>query len=124
MSVLLEQRTARSLFFTPVLSFALLTIGCDGNPATSVPDGGHLDGGSAESVGADDAGAATPLTIAAVSKGPNQITLTWSAVSQPGYGYAVEVKSGGDSRYSAFTVLSGPSSPHHKRIPTWVTEPH
>src|SRR5262249_50848441 len=28
-----------------------------------------------------------------------------------------------DSRYLSFTEISGPSSPHFKRLPYWVTEP-
>ena len=43
--------------------------------------------------------------ITATAKGPNQINLSWSAVSNPGYGYLIEIQSGGDSRYSAWQEL-------------------
>ena len=46
----------------------------------------------------------TPV-IAAHVKGPNQINLTWAAVTDPGYGYLVEIQSAGDSRYTAWTEL-------------------
>lgn len=51
---------------------------------------------------------APPLGVPAVTataKGPNQINLTWLAVANPGYGYVVEVQSGGDSRYSSWQEL-------------------
>jgi len=44
-------------------------------------------------------------TIAAISKGPNQINLLWHAVGNPGYGYLVEIQSDNDSRYSVWTEL-------------------
>src|SRR5438067_597928 len=43
--------------------------------------------------------------IAATAKGPNQINLTWQAVSNPGYGYLVEIQSPADSRYSSWKEL-------------------
>ncbi|HXB68972.1 MAG TPA: hypothetical protein VNY05_12045, partial [Candidatus Acidoferrales bacterium] len=43
--------------------------------------------------------------ITATVKGPNQINLTWPAVSNPGYGYLVEIQSAGDSRYAAWQEL-------------------
>src|SRR5215470_2941434 len=43
--------------------------------------------------------------IAAVVKGPNQINLVWNAISNPGYGYLVEIQSATDSRYSAWQEL-------------------
>src|SRR5207302_9671207 len=89
--------------------------------------------------------------ITATAKGPNQINLSWSAVSNPGYGYLIEIQSGGDSRYSAWQELrpipqaagyvcdntvairggycniSDPSGAHvynspNNAIPYWVTE--
>jgi len=51
---------------------------------------------------------AVPLgapSITATVKGPDQIDLVWSAVSNPGYGYLVEIQSAGDSRYSSWTGL-------------------
>jgi len=47
----------------------------------------------------------TAPTITATAKGPDQINLTWSAATSPGYGYLVEIQSAGDSRYSSFTQL-------------------
>jgi hypothetical protein len=47
----------------------------------------------------------TAPSITATSKGPDQINLTWSAVSNPGYGYLVEIQSAGDGRYSNWTEL-------------------
>jgi hypothetical protein len=44
-------------------------------------------------------------SITATTKGPDQINLTWSAVSNPGYGYLVEIQSAGDGRYSHWTEL-------------------
>jgi hypothetical protein len=96
------------------------------------------------------AGLGSP-TIAAAAKGPNQINLAWSAVSNPGYGYLVEIQSGSDSRYSswqelwpipqaggyvcdntvairgAYCNISDPSGTHvynspNNGIPYWVTE--
>ena len=43
--------------------------------------------------------------IAAHVKGPDQINLTWAAVTDPGYGYLVEIQSPGDSRFTAWTEL-------------------
>lgn len=43
--------------------------------------------------------------IAAIAKGPNQINLVWAAVSQPGYGYRIEIQSTADTRYSAWQEL-------------------
>src|ERR1044072_5379900 len=89
--------------------------------------------------------------ITATPKGPNQINLTWPAVSNPGYGYLVEIQSAEDSRYPAWTELqpiptasgytcdktivfngatcniSDPSgihvyNPPHNGIPYWVTD--
>ena len=54
--------------------------------------------------GAEDAQLSTP-SITAITKGPDQINLTWSAVSNPGYGYLVEIQSAGDSRYATWTEL-------------------
>src|SRR4051794_36877214 len=48
--------------------------------------------------------AQTPL-IAAHTKGPDQINLTWSAVPDAGYGYLVEVQSASDARYTSWTPL-------------------
>ena len=56
------------------------------------------------SVCAQPAGLGTPV-IAAHVKGPNQINLTWAAVTDPGYGYLVEIQSAGDNRYTAWTEL-------------------
>ena len=53
---------------------------------------------------AQPAGLGAPV-IAAHVKGPNQINLTWAAVTDPGYGYLVEIQSAGDSRYAAWTEL-------------------
>jgi hypothetical protein len=44
-------------------------------------------------------------SITAITKGPDQINLTWSPVSSPGYGYLVEIQSAGDSRYFNWTEL-------------------
>jgi hypothetical protein len=81
-------------------------------------------------------------TISATAKGPNQINLTWSAVSNPGYGYLIWIQSDGDSRYSSYTELvpvpsatgdaayhnSDPTcqycfQPRSNGIPPWVVEP-
>ena len=43
--------------------------------------------------------------VSAQPKGPNQINLTWPAVSDPGYGYLVEIQSAADARYTAWTEL-------------------
>ncbi|MCX6628814.1 MAG: tetratricopeptide repeat protein, partial [Candidatus Solibacter sp.] len=37
--------------------------------------------------------------------GPDQINLTWPAVADPGYGYLVEIRSAGDTRFTAWTEL-------------------
>src|SRR5215472_4262043 len=47
------------------------------------------------------AGLGVPV-VAAISKGPNQINLTWTGVPNPGYGYLVEIQSAADSRYSGW----------------------
>ena len=44
-------------------------------------------------------------SIAASTKGPNQINLTWDAISNPGYGYLVEIQSASDRRYSAWQEM-------------------
>lgn len=44
-------------------------------------------------------------SFSATAKGPNQINLTWGAAPSPGYGYTVEIQSGGDARYSSYTEL-------------------
>src|SRR5215475_15460838 len=44
-------------------------------------------------------------SIAATVKGPNQINLTWPPISNPGYGYLVEIQSAKDARYSAWTEI-------------------
>jgi hypothetical protein len=98
------------------------------------------------------AASAKPPTLNAIAKGPNQINLTWPAVSDPGYGYLVEIQSAADSRYSSWTELqpiakaggytcdptvvwnggkctiSDPSGTHvynppHNAVPYWVTDP-
>lgn len=56
---------------------------------------------STPNIGAADS---LPAPPGAISKGPNQINLTWSAQPNPGYGYIVEVKSAGDSRYTNWTI--------------------
>ncbi|HMC60575.1 MAG TPA: hypothetical protein VKJ01_15400, partial [Candidatus Solibacter sp.] len=51
---------------------------------------------------------APPLGVTAITataKGPNQINLTWRAVSNPGYGYLVEIHSDADSRYASWQEL-------------------
>ena len=54
---------------------------------------------------AQAAGLEAPV-IAAHVKGPDQINLTWGAVTDPGYGYLVEgPQSTGDSRYTTWTEL-------------------
>ena len=82
-------------------------------------------------------------TVTATAKGPNQINLTWAAVSNPGYGYLIEIQSAGDSRYSSYTEIapwkqaSGDSAlrntdpsctycynPTSNHIPYWVTRGH
>jgi len=44
-------------------------------------------------------------SITATAKGPNQINLTWAAVSNPGYGYLIEIQSDADSRYATFQEI-------------------
>jgi hypothetical protein len=98
---------------------------------------------------------APPLGVPAITatvKGPNQINLTWRAVSNPGYGYLVEIQSPGDSRYASWQELrpipaaagyqcdntvrirngtckiSDPAGAHvynppSNGVPYWVTEP-
>ncbi len=51
-------------------------------------------------------GTSAAPVITATAKGPNQINLTWSQVSNPGYGYCVEIQSNADSRYSSFSQLN------------------
>jgi parallel beta-helix repeat protein len=64
----------------------------------------------------------TPV-ITAIAKGPNQINLTWSAVTNPGWGYKVEIQSDNDSRYSSWTEL--PITRNGRNyLPYWVTENH
>ena len=46
-----------------------------------------------------------PPAITATAKGPNQINLTWSASTNAGYGYLVEIQSPSDARYSSWTEL-------------------
>lgn len=60
--------------------------------------------------------------ITATPYGPNQINLTWPAVSNPGYGYRVEIQSTADTRYTNFTdiTLTRNELPY---LPYWVTEP-
>ena len=55
--------------------------------------------------GSAEAGPVGVPSITATVKGPDQINLTWSAVSNPGYGYLVEIQSAGDSRYSSWREL-------------------
>jgi hypothetical protein len=43
--------------------------------------------------------------VTAVPKGPSQINLTWSAVSNPGGGYIVEIESSSDQRYAKWQEL-------------------
>jgi hypothetical protein len=50
-------------------------------------------------------GLTAPTNLVATAKGPTQINLTWSAATNHGYGYVVEVESSGDSRYSTWTQL-------------------
>ncbi len=45
-------------------------------------------------------------TITATAKGPNQINLTWAAISGNFYGYVVEIQSATDSRYASYTELA------------------
>ena len=40
-------------------------------------------------------------TLTATAKGPDQINLTWPRVTNPGYGYIVEIQSTADTRYSS-----------------------
>ena len=90
-------------------------------------------------------------TIVATAKGPDQINLTWSGISSPGYGYLIEIQSTSDNRYSSWTELqpiptasgytcdntvihnggscniSDPAgfhvyNPHTHGIPYWVTD--
>ncbi len=59
--------------------------------------------------------------VTAAAKGPNQINLTWGAVSSPGYGYRVEIQSYSDTRYSSWTDISTTQNGRNY-IPYWVTE--
>ena len=91
-------------------------------------------------------------SITAATKGPDQINLAWPAVSNPGYGYLVEIQSDADSRFSSWQELkpvprasgytcdstvtirgatcsiSDPAGAHvynpaSNGVPPWVTEP-
>ena len=81
----------------------------------------------------------TAPTIAATSKGPDQINLTWAAALVPCYGYLIEIQSAGDSRYLSFTQwqpipisFGGSSDPTCSwcvntliildTLPTWIVE--
>jgi hypothetical protein len=59
-------------------------------------------------------------TITATAKGPNQINLTWAAVTNPGWGYEVWIQSDNDSRYSSYTKLTWQNGATY--LPYWVTE--
>src|ERR1039457_603599 len=43
--------------------------------------------------------------IEGLAKGPDQINLVWAAISNPGYGYLVEIQSSADTRYSAWQEM-------------------
>jgi hypothetical protein len=62
-------------------------------------------------------------SVTATAKGPNQINLTWSQPTNPGWGYKVEMQSDGDSRYSAWTELPITRGGRNY-LPYWVTEAH
>jgi len=64
----------------------------------------------------------TPV-ISATAKGPNQINLTWAAITNPGWGYLVEIQSDSDSRYAAYTQISA-TRDGRAWLPYWVTESH
>ena len=101
-------------------------------------------------VGAQERDAAPSLT--ATAKGPDQINLTWPPVRDSFYGFLVEIRSSGDSRYGSWTELaplpqaagytcdpgvvlrggrcniSDPSGRHvynppNNGVPYWVTDP-
>jgi hypothetical protein len=55
-------------------------------------------------VAAEDGEAAPSLT--ATAKGPDQINLTWPPVRDSFYGFLVETRSSGDSRYGSWTELT------------------
>jgi hypothetical protein len=62
-------------------------------------------------------------TITATAILPNQINLTWSAVSNPGWGYKVYIQmDGDDSRYSTWTDLTASLVSEWDYLPYWVTE--
>lgn len=61
-------------------------------------------------------------TITAIPKGPNQINLTWAGVTNPGWGYKVEIQSNSDSRYTNWTELAITRNGRNY-LPYWVTEP-
>jgi hypothetical protein len=63
-------------------------------------------------------------TVTATAKSYNQINLTWAAVSNPGYGYKVEIQSDGDSRYSTWTDYTALLKNGFGYLPYWVTEGH
>jgi hypothetical protein len=63
-------------------------------------------------------------TITATAKGPNQINLTWSAVSNPGWGYKIYIQSNEDPRYSNWTDLTASLINGRTYLPYWVTESH
>jgi hypothetical protein len=63
-------------------------------------------------------------TITAKAKGPNQINLVWSTVSNPGWGYKVEIKSDEDPRYTSWTDLTASLINGRTCLPYWVTESH
>jgi len=60
-------------------------------------------------------------TITATARGPNQINLTWSAVTNPGWGYKVEMQSDDDNRYLTWTEV-GKTRDGRDFLPYWVTE--
>jgi len=62
-------------------------------------------------------------SVTATAKGPNQINLTWAAISNPGWGYLVEIQSDADSRYAAYTQLTATKN-GRAWFPYWVTESH
>jgi len=64
------------------------------------------------------------IILAANTKGPNQINLTWNGVSNPGYGYKVEIQSDSDSRYSSWTDYTALLKNGFGFLPYWVTEDH
>jgi hypothetical protein len=65
-------------------------------------------------------------TITATAVGPNQVNLSWSAVSNPGWGYKVEIQSDdvNDVRYGNWTDLTALQINGRNYLPAWVTESH